>query len=107
MTCITTNVDNPIGYCESRRQSNAAQRGESDNFPHNVNSNSHRESPSFPLKQKRFDKLDNTPLYINDDSQSVSECGTDDTEQIKRPLAKVKPQRILKSINSSVEDIGE
>lgn len=120
ISCITNfgTSDNRSILCESRRQSNAAAQRAGDLEAAFVNNssnsvvvigNQYKESSPFTSKQRKFDKLDNTPLYINDDSQSVNENlinPTDDGDSIK-PLAKVRPQRILKSINSSAEDIGE
>lgn len=99
--------------CESRRQSNAAQRFELEGT--NSLHGSIRESSPFITKHR---KLDNTPLYINNnDSEAVegdeefrkiSGFGCDDHEDFKiRPQAIVRPRKLLSSINSSSEEIGK
>lgn len=99
--------------CESRRQSNAAQRFELEGT--NSLHGSIRESSPFITKHR---KLDNTPLYINNnDSEAIegdeefrkiSGFGCDEYEDLKiRPQAIVRPRKLLSSINSSSEEIGK
>lgn len=98
--------------CESRRQSNAAQRFELEGT--NSLHGSIRESSPFITKHR---KLDNTPLYINNnDSEAVdgdeefkkiSGFGCDDEDLKIRPKAIVRPRKLLSSIDSSSEEIGK
>lgn len=126
ISCIT-NIgasDNRSILCESRRQSNAQRINDNDgswhgSFTGGGNFNYYRESSPFIARHR---KLDNHPLYINNnDSESYSEeyrkdemnglSYGDDQEQSTRQIAMVGPmirrKGILNSINSSSEEIGE
>lgn len=108
--------------CESRRQSNAAQRFDLDGTHslHGSLTGHFRESSPFILRHR---KLDPTPLYINnnevdpynDACEELRRDGfngnLDDQEPSKRQVAMVgpmiRPRHILNSINSSSEEIGK
>lgn len=123
ISCITNfgASDNRSMLCDSRRQSNAAQRYEMEG----INSSFHgsltgylRESSPFVTKHRR---LDNTPLFINNNDSITSgddedmrkglNGNSEEQEQNKRQVAMVGPmirsRKILNSTNSSSEDIGK
>lgn len=107
--------------CESRRQSNAAQRYDFDGTHslHGSLTGYLRESSSPFIPRHR--KLDHTPLYINnnesevvidDENRKDGQNGLgDEQEQSKRQVAMVgpmiRPGNVLNSINSSSEEIGK
>lgn len=107
--------------CESRRQSNTAQRLDFDGTHslHGSLTGHFRESSPFITRHR---KLDHTPLYINNnESEAFNDAceelrrdglnvNGDDQEPSKRQVAMVgpmiRPRHILNSINSSSEEIG-
>lgn len=113
--------DNRSMICESRRQSNAAQRFDFDGTHslHGSLTGYFRESSSPFIPRHR--KLDHTPLYINnneselindDEFRKDGQNGVgDEQEQSKRQVAMVgpmiRPRNVLNSINSSSEEIGK
>lgn len=122
ISCITNfgASDNRSMLCESRRQSNAAQRFDFDGTHslHGSLTGYLRESSSPFIPRHR--KLDHTPLYINNNEVEVvnddefrkdGQNGLgDEQEQSKRQVAMVgpmiRPGNVLNSINSSSEEIG-
>lgn len=108
--------------CESRRQSNAAQRFDLDGTHslHGSLTGHFRDSSPFITRHR---KLDHTPLYINNNESETLNDGcedvrkdglngnSDEVEQSKRQVAMVgpmiRPRNLLSSINSSSEEIGE
>lgn len=107
--------------CESRRQSNAAQRFDLDgthSLHGSLTGHLHfRESSPFITRHR---KLDNTPLYINNNEEGLNDedlrkdgvnGNAEEQEQSKRQVAMVGPmirsRNVLNSINSSSEEIGK
>lgn len=125
ISCITNfgASDNRSMICESRRQSNAAQRFDFDGTHslHGSLTGYLRESSSPFIPRHR--KLDHTPLYINNNESEVVNVNDeeyrkdgqnglgDEQEQSKRQVAMVgpmiRPRNVLNSINSSSEEIGK
>lgn len=106
--------------CESRRQSNAAQRFDLDGTHslHGSLTGHLRDSSPFITRHRR---LDHTPLYINNNESEINDVceelpkeglngNSDEQEQSKRQVAMVgpmvRPMNVLHSINSSSEEIG-
>lgn len=115
ISCITNfgASDNRSILCDSRRQSNAAQRFDLDGTHslHGSLTERFRDSSPFITRHR---KLDHTPLYINNnESETISDtCGLNgNSEESKRQVAMVgpmiRPRNVLNSINSSAEEIGE
>ena len=108
--------------CESRRQSNAAQRFDLDGTHslHGSLTGHFRDSSPFITRHRR---LDHTPLYINNNEtemmndvceelrKEVMNGNSDEQEQSKKQVAMVgpmvRPKNVLNSINSSSEEIGK
>jgi guanylate cyclase, other len=119
ISCITNfgASDNRSMLCESRRQSNAAQRFDLDGTHslHGSLTGNFRESSPFIPRHRR---LDPSPLYINnnesemyDGLKDVMNGNPEDQEQSKRQVAMVGPmirsRNLLNSIHSSSEETGE
>lgn len=108
--------------CESRRQSNAAQRFDLDGTHslHGSLTGHLRDSSPFITRHRR---LDHTPLYINNNESEMMNdvCeelrkeglngNCDEQEPSVRQVAMVgpmvRPINVLNSINSSSEEIGK
>lgn len=121
ISCITNfgASDNRSILCESRRQSNAAQRFDLDGTHslHGSLTGHFRESSPFITRHRR---LDHTPLYINNNESEAMGDGCEDlrkdglngsSDEGKRQVAMVgpmmRPRHVLNSINSSSEEIGK
>lgn len=125
ISCITNfgASDNRSMMCESRRQSNTAQRLDFDGTHslHGSLTGHLRDSSPFITRHRR---LDHTPLYINNNESEMNDFGeefrkegingnVEEQEQSKKQVAMVgpmvvRPMNVLNSINSSSEEeIGE